>query len=92
MDYCGSLNLSVLTSILGAHPEGVEIYCGGVPHAVFVTHYSGGVFYCLNPDPGTTGGYIPLEASLLGKLLGSQENILANVTQYWYVSSASIVN
>lgn len=79
-----------LSALLKRHPEGIELYCGGVPHAVLVTDYTDGTFYCFDPAEYYSGRRIPLTASWLGEKLGSQSSILASVTSYWYISSYSI--
>lgn len=81
--------VSYLKSVLDAHPEGIVLYCGKVPHAVFLTDYEGDTFYCADPAPRTgLVGRIPLAKSYPGtKYGGSQANVLANVTAYWYISN-----
>lgn len=79
-----------LASLLKRHPEGIELYCAGVPHAVCVIDYSDGVFYCFDPAQHYSGKRIPLTDSWLGENLGSQSSILAAVTSFWYISSYSI--
>lgn len=73
-----------LISALSAHPEGVVIYVlrtsGGYPHAVLLTDYTDGVFYCADPATNVNGGRIALSASLIPTV--------ANVNQYWYVSNS----
>lgn len=72
-----------LRSLLDAHPEGIVLYCGHWPHAVFVTDWEGGVFYCGEP---ATGERCALADSVLGSY-GEQSDILKNVTAYWYIDS-----
>lgn len=77
-----------LKAVLDTHPEGVVLYCGGAaPHAVFLTDYEDGTFYCADPAYGYSGSRIPLEQSLLGARHGDQGSILAAVCAYWYVDS-----
>lgn len=73
--------------LLEDHPEGIVLYCGNIPHAVFLTDYTDGVFYCAETVAGYSGKRIPLEESWLGSRYGTQEWALANATAYWYVES-----
>lgn len=84
------ISAKTLASLLEKHPEGIELYCAGVPHAVCVTDYEDGVFYCFDPAEYYSGRRIPLSQSWLGEKLGSQDSILASATDYWYISSYSI--
>lgn len=72
-----------LISALAAHPEGVVIYVlrtsGGYPHAVLLTDYTDGVFYCADPATNVGGGRISLSSSLIPSV--------ADVNQYWYVAN-----
>ena len=84
----GSLSVESLASLLKDHPEGIEVYDTGLPHAVLVTGYdsSTGTFYCYDSDPGQPKGFIPLSESLIGDNHGnSQDNVLANIGKYWYL-------
>ena len=79
-----------LKAVLDEHPEGVEFYCGGVPHAVLLTDYEGDTFYCADPAPYCSCRRIPLADSWLGYRLGSQESILRNATAYWAITESDI--
>ena len=81
------MTAETLKAILDAHPEGIVLYCGDLPHAVFATDYEGDTFYCADPSTDQSGMRITLEESWLGYGYGSQAAILRNVTAYWYVSS-----
>ena len=87
--YQGVSGISVekLQKILDDHPEGIVLYCGKIPHAVFLFAYEGDVFYCAETVKGYSGERIALEDSWIGDIYGAQEQILPNVTAYWYVSS-----
>ena len=76
-----------LIALLEEHPEGIVFYCGNVPHAVFLTHYEDGVFYCAETVEVYSGESISLEDSWIGTKYGSQARILANATAYWYIAS-----
>ncbi len=80
------MSVETLKSILDAHPEGIVLYCGNLPHAVFATDYEGDTFYCAEPVSGYSGKRITLAESWLGHEYGPQATILSNVTAYWYVS------
>ena len=84
------ISADTLRAILEAHPEGIVLYCGNQPHAVFATDYENGTFYCAEPAAYNSGKRIPLVESWLGNAYPSQESILRNVTAYWYVSSYSV--
>ena len=84
------ISVSSLKSLLNSHPEGIVLYCGKLPHAVFLTDYDGSTFYCADPIQSYSGKRISLAASYLGKKYGSQAGVLNNVTAYWYISSYTI--
>lgn len=67
-----------LASLLAAHPEGIVIYDRTKPHAVLVTDYTGGVFYCAEPAAAYPAGRIPLDQAFI---------TLSSVKEYWYVKS-----
>lgn len=76
-----------LIDLLAAHPEGVVAYATSQPHAVLLTDYDAntGTFYCCDPAPYYCCGRTPLtNSSLRG---GSQDGILKNINQLWYVAS-----
>lgn len=74
-----------LKAVLDAHPEGVVLYCGNLPHAVFLTGYEGDVFYCADTVKGLSERQITLKESWLGIKYGSQAAVLKKITAYWYV-------
>lgn len=86
------ISVSSLKSLLNSYPEGIVLYCGKLPHAVFLTDYDGSTFYCADPIQSYSGKRISLAASYLGKKYGSQAGVLNNVTAYWYISSYKIGN
>ena len=95
MNHADTSGISVasLKSLIDAHPEGIVLYCGDLPHAVFVSDYDGNTFYCGDPSEPYSGVRRTLSSSLLGyKYAYSQEKILNNVTAYWYVSGYNIAN
>ena len=84
------LSLGTVKALLNAHPEGFVMYCGRLPHAIFITDYAGDTIYCADPGWGYSGDRRPLTSSYFGTCYGSQANILANVTTYWYVAGYNI--
>ena len=77
------LTASELNAILEEHPEGVALYCGNWPHAVYLFGCEDGVFLCADPAYGTV---CALADSCLGSY-GGQDSVLANVTAYWYIEN-----
>ena len=84
------ISISSLKGLINSHPEGIVLYCGNYPHAVFVTDYEGDTFYCADPAAGYSGNRRKLSSSSLASKYSSQSSILSNVTAYWYVSSYNI--
>ena len=80
---CG-VTAEELTEWLYECPEGIVLYCGWLPHAVFLTDCTDGVFWCVDPAYGTR---MTLADSYLGSY-GDQEAILRNVTACWYIANA----
>lgn len=72
-----------LAALLEEHPEGIVLYCGNLPHAVYLMGYEDGAFICADPAWGTVS---TLAESSLGSC-GGQDSILANVTAYWYIEN-----
>ena len=89
----GSVNgmsLGTLQNLLNSHPEGIVLYCQGAPHAQYITDIENGVIYSADSSCTYYFGRRPITNTYLGQLYGSQANILANTTAFWYVSSYSI--
>lgn len=68
----------VLVQLLAEHPEGVVLYDRTQPHAVLLTDYTDGVFYCSDPAGNISSGRIPLTSSSVS---------LSRASCYWYVTS-----
>ena len=81
------ITIKDLKALLDDHPEGIVLYCGGLPHAVYLTGYDGDVFYCADTVQGISGKQVTLKKSWLGIMYGSQAAVLKRVTAYWYVTS-----
>lgn len=73
-----------IKGLLASHPEGIVLYdwdtasCYSRQHAVLVTDYTNGEFYCADPASGVAGGRIKMSSSLV-KTVGQCE-------QYWIVA------
>ena len=67
-----------LIRILAEHPEGVVLYDRTVPHAVILTDYTDGVFYCSDPAGNISAGRVPLSSSMIS---------LSRASCYWYIAS-----
>ena len=80
---------SALLALLDKHPEGIEIYDGGIPHAVLLTDYDAATdtFYCA--DPGMAAKRIKLSLSHNASIRGSQDKVIANISQIWYITNKS---
>lgn len=74
---------SDLQAKLAKHPEGVVLYKQKTTqqHAILVTDYTDGVFYCADPAGGTASGRIPI----------SSASIAVEDSNYlWYVTSPTL--
>lgn len=67
-----------LISLLKEHPEGIVVYNRSVPHAILVTDYTGGVFYCSDPSTAAPSGRIPVSLATIS---------ISNAASYWFVAS-----
>ena len=67
-----------LVSILAEHPEGIVLYDRTRPHAVLLTDYTDGVFYCSDPSNGVASGRVPLSAASIS---------IGGASCYWYITS-----
>ena len=79
-----------LIALLKDHPEGIECYDTGLPHAVLVTSYDADkdTFYCSDSGLLTKKGkgIVKLSESSLGMAHGdSQNSVLAAFGKYWYL-------
>lgn len=79
---CGRIygdSTETLKQLLREHPEGVVAYDYDHPHAIMLTGYSDGVFYCSDPARCCGYGIIDARDSLIDT---------AGVEAYWYVTSS----
>lgn len=72
---------STLINLLKQHPEGIEIYDRAIPHAILITDYTNGVFYCADPSPGVASGRIPVSKASV---------TISGADNYWYVASPAV--
>lgn len=70
--------VQTLITLLSQHPEGIVLYDRGQPHAVLLTDYTNGNFYCSDPAGNISSGRIPLESSSVS---------VNRSSCYWYVAS-----
>ena len=68
----------VLVELLAQHPEGIVLYDRRQPHAVLLTDYTNGVFYCSDPAGSVSSGRVPISAASIS--IGSS-------SCYWYITS-----
>lgn len=64
----GKDNKAYLRKLLANHPEGIVLYDRTAPHAVLLTDYTDGVFYCADPAKCVKLGRVPLSESYCVKL------------------------
>lgn len=67
-----------LIDMLNDHPEGIVVYNRHYPHAILVTDYTGGTFYCADPSSGAPSGRIPLSQATI---------TIGDAVSYWFVAS-----
>ena len=65
---------AVLISLLEQHPEGIVLYDRTQPHAVLLTDYTNGIFYCSDPAGNIGYGRIPITSSSVS---------IARASCYW---------
>ena len=84
----------ILISMLKDHPEGIMIYANEInpSHAVLLTDYTEGVFYCADSDPGAKSnprpiGRIPLTETLIADecVSKNQDAVINSLKKYWYI-------
>ena len=69
---------AVLIQLLEEHPEGIVLYDRTQPHAVLLTDYTNGVFYCSDPAGNITAGRVPISSASVS---------IASSSCYWYIVS-----
>ena len=81
----GNNNTSIIISLLDEHPEGIVLYRhfdNSHQHAVLLTDYTDGVFYCADPLGSRPSGRIPISDAYYVTI--------TEATQYWYVTSPKV--
>ncbi|WP_243001234.1 hypothetical protein [Faecalibacterium sp. OF04-11AC] len=68
----------VLIELLAKHPEGIVLYDRRQPHAVLLTDYTDGVFYCSDPAGSVSSGRVPISGASIS---------IAGASCYWYITS-----
>ena len=68
----------VLIELLAKHPEGIVLYDRRQPHAVLLTDYTDGVFYCSDPAGSVSSGRVPISSASIS---------IAGASCYWYITS-----
>ena len=79
---CGRIygdSTETLKQLLREHPEGIVAYDYDHPHAIMLTGYSDGVFYCSDPARCCGEGIIDARDSLIST---------SGIEAYWYVTSS----
>lgn len=71
----------VMINLLLQHPEGIVIYDYEKPHAILLTDYTDGVFYCADPSSAAPNGRIPISQATIA---------VESMDKYWYVSSPKL--
>ena len=69
--------IQTLITLLSQHPEGIVLYDRTRPHAVLLTDYTDGVFYCSDPSNGVASGRVPLSAASIS---------IGGASCYWYIT------
>ena len=69
-----------LIALLEQHPEGIVAYDRTSPHAILLTDYTDGVFFCSDPARNIAAARIPVSGASIS---------LKNVSCYWYVAADS---
>lgn len=69
---------NLIRNLLNSHPEGVVVYDYDIPHAILITDYTNGIFYCADPARNKPSGRIPMSSSSVK---------ISNCESYWYVTN-----
>ncbi len=72
---------SELISLLKEHPEGIVAYDFDYPHAILLTDYTNGVFYCAEPANNVASGRVRAEEALVP---------IDGIEFYWVVESPDV--
>ena len=69
---------ATLIQLLAEHPEGIVLYDRSQPHAVLLTDYTDGVFYCSDPAGNISAGRVPISKASVS---------ISSASCYWYIVS-----
>jgi len=74
---------TAMKEILASHPEGVVMYekTSSKMHAILMTDYTDGVFYCADPAPGVDSGRIPVASASIS---------IEDSSYIWYINSPAL--
>ncbi len=70
-----------LINLLKDHPEGIVIYDYDYPHAILLTDYTNGEFYCADPANNVSSGRIKASKALID---------IYGVESFWYVVTPKV--
>lgn len=73
----------MLISLLEQHPEGIVLYDRTQPHAVLLTDYTNGIFYCSDPAGNIGYGRIPITSSSVSIARASCSGTSLQITTAW---------
>lgn len=79
--YVSRGDTDTLISMLNQHPEGIVVYNYDYPHAILLTDYTNGTFYCADPANGVRSGRIPVSEALIS---------IYKIDKVWYCSSPAV--
>lgn len=68
----------ILIRMLSQHPEGIVVYNYDYPHAILLTDYTNGVFFCADPANGAPSGRIPVSQAIIS---------VDKIDEVWYCSN-----
>ena len=72
-----TVKTQTLINLLAAHPEGIVLYDRTEPHAVLLTDYTNGTFYCSDPAGNISAGRVPISEASVS---------MADSSCYWYIA------
>ncbi len=70
-----------LIALLREHPEGIVAYDYDYPHAILLTDYTDGVFYCCDPANCVEAGRVTADRAIVP---------VGGIEAYWYVESPDV--
>ena len=72
---------SELIALLKEHPEGIVAYDFDYPHAILLTDYTDGVFYCAEPANCSAQGRVTADQAIVP---------VSGIEAYWYVTDPDL--